>query len=681
MKSLIRTRRLFATASALAFGLGAFQSAAFAFDVPLIPRETFFGNPDKVGAQISPDGKRISFLAPVNGVMNLWVAPANDLKAAKAVTQDKGRGIRQYNWAFDNKYLIYLQDKNGDENDHLFRVLPETGEVKDLTPIDGVKAQIQGVSHRRPGEVLVGMNDRDKQFHDLYIINLETGDRRLAAKNDRYLAFVSDDDFRSRVALGFGADMKVHVYRSKDGQTFEPALEISADDFLTTQPIGFDKSGDSLYLVDSRGRDKSALKKIDIATLKEELIAEGDKSDIGGAMLHPTERTVQAYEVDYLKHEWRPLDPQVKADFDVVKKVSDGEFNVTSRTLDDRKWVVTYVRDDGPAKTYLFDRDKKKATFLFTNRKALEGKKLAKMTPVVVKSRDGLDLVSYLTVPADAAVHSSGRLAKALPLVLFVHGGPWGRDEWGFNGIHQWLANRGYAVLSVNYRGSTGFGKNFVNAANKEWAGKMHDDLIDAVDWAVKRGVTEPNKVAIMGGSYGGYATLVGMTFTPEQFACGVDIVGPSNLNTLMKNVPPYWIPLMPVLRERVGDPTTEAGRKFLDERSPLSRVSQIRRPLLIGQGKNDPRVNQVEADQIVKAMKDKSLPVTYVLYPDEGHGFARPENNLSFFAVTEQFLNRHLGGRAEPIGNAFKGSSITIPEGAGEISGVKEALDAPNRP
>lgn len=645
-------------------------------DVPIIPRETFFGNPDKVGAQISADGKRISFLAPVNGVMNIWVAPAGDLKSAKAITQDKGRGIREYHWAFDNKHILYLQDKNGDENEHIYRVTPESGEVKDLTRIDGVKAQISGVSYKHPGEILVGLNDRNKELHDQYLVNLETGERKLLLKNDRYLGFLADDDYHIRAAMGFGIDMKVHVYRSKDGQKFEDALTIGADDFLSTQPLGFDKSGTGLYIVDSRGRDKSALKKIDIDTLKEELIAEGDKADIGGAMLHPTERTVEAYSVNYLKTEWHAVDAGVKSDFEALKKVSDGEFNVTSGTLDDRKWIVAYVRDDGPAKTYLFDRDKKKATFLFTNRKALDGKKLAKMTPVVIKSRDGMDLVSYLSLPADVSVARGGRPAKPVPMVLFVHGGPWARDDWGYNGVHQWLANRGYAVLSVNYRGSTGFGKNFINAANHEWAGKMHDDLLDAVSWAVKQGVTQPDKVSIMGGSYGGYATLVGMTFTPDEFACGVDIVGPSSLITLMKNVPPYWMPLMPVLRQRVGDPSTEEGRKFLESRSPLSRVSSIRKPLLIGQGKNDPRVNQVEADQIVKAMKDKSLPVTYVLYPDEGHGFARPENNLSFFAVVEQFLNRHLGGRAEPIGNAFKGSSITVPEGAGEISGVKEALE-----
>lgn len=257
-----------------------------------------------------------------------------------------------------------------------------------------------------------------------------------------------------------------------------------------------------------------------------------------------------------------------------------------------------------------------------------------------------------------------------------VHGGPWGRDGWGYNTLHQLLANRGYAVLSVNYRGSTGFGKEFTNAGNKQWAASMHDDLIDAVDWAIAEKIADPKRVAIMGGSYGGYATLVGLTFTPDKFACGVDIVGPSNLLTLLSTIPPYWAPMMQMFKDRVGDPTTEEGRKLLNERSPLNFVDKIRRPLLIGQGAHDPRVKQAESDQIVAAMKKKNIPLTYVLFPDEGHGFARPENNLAFFAVAEAFLARQLGGRYEPIGDDFQNSSITIPDGSDQIPGVADALE-----
>jgi dipeptidyl aminopeptidase/acylaminoacyl peptidase len=348
---------------------------------------------------------------------------------------------------------------------------------------------------------------------------------------------------------------------------------------------------------------------------------------------------------------------------------------VASRTLDDKTWIVAYTMDDGPVRYYLYDRDKKEAKFLFTNRKSLEGQPLAKMHPEVIKSRDGLNLVSYLTLPIDSDPDHAGRPKGPLPMVLLVHGGPWGRDNWGYNSQHQLLANRGYAVLSVNYRGSTGLGKKFTNAGNKEWAAKMHDDLIDAVEWAISEKIADPKRVAIVGGSYGGYATLVGLTFTPERFACGVDIVGPSNLFTLLSTIPAYWAPALQMFKDRVGDPTTPEGKKLLNERSPLNFVDKIERPLLIGQGANDPRVKQAESDQIVRAMQNKQVPLTYVLFPDEGHGFARPENNLAFFAVAEAFLARQLGGRYQPIGNDFDGSTITSPEGSDQSPGLAEAL------
>jgi dipeptidyl aminopeptidase/acylaminoacyl peptidase len=334
---------------------------------------------------------------------------------------------------------------------------------------------------------------------------------------------------------------------------------------------------------------------------------------------------------------------------------------VVSRSLDDRVWAVLYVMDNGPVRYYLYDRDQKEARFLFTNREALESAKLARMHPVVIPARDGLDLVSYLSLPRWMDEDGDGRPAAPLPMVLFVHGGPWARDSWGYHSYHQWLANRGYAVLSVNYRGSTGFGKSFINAGNLEWAGKMHDDLLDSVEWAVREGVAARDRIAIMGGSYGGYATLVGLTFTPDVFACGVDIVGPSNIQTLLETIPPYWAPMMKVFTTRVGDHRTEEGREFLASRSPITFVERISKPLLIGQGANDPRVKQSEADQIVEAMRAKSIPVTYVLYPDEGHGFARPENRLSFNAVTDEFLGAHLGGRVEPVGDDFEGSSLVL--------------------
>jgi dipeptidyl aminopeptidase/acylaminoacyl peptidase len=379
---------------------------------------------------------------------------------------------------------------------------------------------------------------------------------------------------------------------------------------------------------------------------------------------------VQAVSFNRLREEWRVLDADVAPDLAALAKVADGDVRVTSRTRDDRLWTVALLCDDGPARHYLWDRAARRATFLFTARKALEGVRLAKMRAFEIRARDGLSLPSYLTLPPG----EGERPGKPLPMVLFVHGGPHARDAWGGNAVHQWLANRGYAVLSVNYRGSTGFGKAFVNAGDLEWAGKMHDDLVDAVRWAVESGVADANRVAISGGSYGGYAALVGLTFTPDLFACAVDVVGPSNIVTLIRSVPAYWLPLLESLKRRVGDPDTPQGLALLTARSPLTHVAKIARPLLIAQGANDPRVKQAESDQIVDAMKARGIPVTYVLFPDEGHGFARPENSTAFRAVEEAFLATHLGGRSQPVGGDFAGSSIQIREGRGQIPGLEPA-------
>jgi dipeptidyl aminopeptidase/acylaminoacyl peptidase len=354
-----------------------------------------------------------------------------------------------------------------------------------------------------------------------------------------------------------------------------------------------------------------------------------------------------------------------------VAKIHEGDFDVLSRDDADRVWTVLFTVDNGPVPFYAYDRAAGKATFMFYSRPALKKYTLARMEPISFNARDGLTIHGYLSCPP-------GVPKKNLPMVLNVHGGPWYRDTWGYNPEAQWLANRGYACLQVNFRGSVGYGKAFINAGDKEWGGKMHDDLIDGVRWAIEQKVANPNKIAIAGGSYGGYATLVGLTFTPDVFACGVDIVGPSNLVTLINSVPPYWKPQLDVFYTRMGDPRTEAGEQFLLSRSPLTFADRIKRPLLIGQGANDPRVKQAESDQIVQAMKAKNIPVTYVLYPDEGHGFARPPNRLSFFAVMEQFLSRVLGGRAQPIGEDFKGSSITAPEGVEYLPGLKAALSGP---
>lgn len=639
----------------------------------LIPRAVLFGNPSRAAPKLSPDGKHIAFLAPHDGVLNVWVAPAEKVDAAKAITKSKARPIRRFFWAYDNQHVVYLQDKGGDENWRAYSVNTASGKETDLTPIDGVRAEIQEVSHKKPHQILVRLNDRDERYHDVYRVDLRTGERSLVQKNeDQYGGFHTDESFRIRYAHKPTDDGGRQLYR-KAGDAFVPFLKIGSDDALTTGLIGLDKSGKTLFLRTSVGRDTAALVAMPASGGKQKVLAEDAKADINEVLRHPTEKTVQATASTYLRKTWKFVDMKMQRDFDVLSKVTRGDVAIASRTLDDQRWTVAFVTDDGPVKYYLYDRRTKKASFLFSNRPELEDLDLATMRPVVIKARDGLDMVSYLTLPA--AIRGA-RPPHPLPMVLFVHGGPWGRDNWGYNPYHQWLQDRGYAVLSVNYRGSTGFGKRHINLSNHQWAGTMHDDLIDAVRWATREGVAHKDKVAIMGGSYGGYATLVGLTFTPAQFACGVDIVGPSNLVTLLESIPPYWAPYLALFKKRVGDHTTETGKKQLMLRSPISRADKIVRPLLIGQGANDPRVKQAESDQIVKAMQKKEIPVTYVLFPDEGHGFARPANRLAFNAVAEAFLGRCLGGASEPVGDDFENSSLRVPAGKKLVPGLATALD-----
>lgn len=650
-------------------------------DASLIAREVLFGNPDRAAPQLSPDGKQISFLAAVDGVMNVWVGPADDPSKAKPVTAEKTRGIRQYFWAYTNEHVLYVQDKGGDENWHVFAVDLKAQKTTDLTPIDGVAARIEGTSSKFPAEVLVGLNDRDKKLHDVWRFDVKTGKKTLVFKNEgNFAGFVTDDDFKVRLAQRQLPDgslvlLDPSAKPTKEGTEASPYMTVPFEDSETTNSVGFDASGKTFYLLDSRGRNTAALFEVDFATKKSKLLVEDAKADVQRFITHPKTGKVQAAAAVFEKPTWQTIDKTIQSDLDTLGKLGDGELRVASRSLDDKRWMVALVPSDGPVKYYRYDRDKKKAEFLFSSLKALEGLPLSQMHPVVIKARDGLELVSYLTLPKTSDADGNARPDKPLPMVLLVHGGPWARDVWGLNPMHQWLANRGYAVLSVNYRGSTGFGKNFINAANKEWSAKMHDDLLDAVKWSVDAKIADASKVAIMGGSYGGYATLVGLTYSPETFACGVDIVGPSNLKTLLATIPPYWAPMIATFKTRMGDPDTAEGSKLLDAASPLFRVDQIKRPLLIGQGANDPRVKQAESDQIVKAMQAKHIPVTYVLFPDEGHGFARPENRLSFNAVAETFLAQCLGGPYEPVGDDFKGSTISVPAGALDVYGVNEAL------
>jgi dipeptidyl aminopeptidase/acylaminoacyl peptidase len=641
-------------------------------DASLLPRKTIFGNPERALLRVSPDGKQLAWLAPKDGVLNVWVAPTSDPTKARAVSDERVRPVPGFSWAFDSAHILYSVDKNGDENAHVYSIDVAKGTAKDLTPFEKIQGRLDELSDRFPSVAVVGINDRDPKYHDLYRVDLVTGQRTLLQKNEDYAGFALDSTFKVRFAEKQRPDGGLDVLVPDGKGGFAPFQTIPYEDSLTTNLFGIDHAG-TVYFRDSRGRDTGALVTLDPKTKQTHVLAEDPRADVGGVLTSPADEHVQAAAFDYERRTWKVLDKSIEPDMAYLKTVVDGDVDVLSRSHDDKTWTVAYVVSDGPVRYYLYDRAKKQAKFLFTNRPLLESAKLAKMYPVMIPSRDSKTLVSYLSLPP--SLDAGGKPSRPLPLVLSVHGGPWGRDGWGLNAMHQWLTSRGYAVLSVNFRGSTGFGKAFVNAGDREWAAKMHDDLIDAVEWAAKEKIAERDRVAIMGGSYGGYATLVGLTFTPDVFACGVDIVGPANLNTLLATIPPYWAPMFEMFAKRVGDPRTDDGKKFLVERSPLSRVGAIKKPLLIGQGANDPRVKQAESDQIVNAMKSKNLPVSYVLFPDEGHGFARPENRLAFFAVAEIFLAAHLGGVYQPVGGDFEGASITVPEGAAHIPGLAEAL------
>ncbi len=651
-------------------------ATATAEAAPLIPREVLFGNPTRSSGKLSPDGKWLSWLAPKEDVMNVWLAPADDLDAAKVMTDAADRPIRQYFWSGDSKNLLYVQDKGGDENFLLYGVDISSGEERTLTPFEKTRVQVIGTSNAYPNKMLVGVNNRDPRLHDVHMLDLDTGELKLVMQNEGFAGFLADDLLKLRMALKPNAAGGMDFYKITDGLVADEAFE-STDlaDSLTTQPAGFTNDGKTMYWIDSRGRNTAALIAEDVATGQKTIIAESDKADIGGAMSDPLTGEIEATSITYLRTEWTATDPDVKASLDWLDTQFEGDFGVSSRTKADDKWVVWNDPVTTPGKVYLYDRKAQTLTDFYMTRPDLEGAPLQAMHPLEVTSRDGLTLTSYLTLPPGSDSNADGVPDAPVPMVLLVHGGPWARDGYGYNSYHQWLANRGYAVMSVNFRGSTGFGKEFISAGDLEWGKKMHDDLIDAVNFAVEKGVTSDDKVAIMGGSYGGYATLAGLTFTPDEFACGVDIVGPSNLETLLATIPPYWEPMIAQFHERMGNPNTPGGLAMLKERSPLYSADKIVKPLLIGQGANDPRVNQDESDQIVAAMKAKGIPVTYVLYPDEGHGFAKPANNIAFNAVTENFLATCLGGRAEPIGATVKNSTAEIVEGADFVQGLEDAI------
>jgi dipeptidyl aminopeptidase/acylaminoacyl peptidase len=606
--------------------------------LPLIPRTTLFGNPERTSPRISPDGTRIAYLAPRDGVLNLSVRTVGQTDD-RPLTAETVRPVRAFYWSEGGEYLLYPQDSGGDENFHLNRVTVATGETVDLTPYPGVRATLLATSPEHPEMVLLTMNQRDSRFFDVYSCHLQTGEMTLVATNPgNIVGWEPDHQLQVRVAIASRPDGGNDVLaRNTPEEEWRTLLSCPFGE--RADVVAFTPEGAGIYLLTDKGVNTLRLYGMDIHTGELRLIHAREDADVSNLWMHPVTRTPDAIAYNRSRAEWHALDPDTAADIATLKMLDSGDPIEVSRSRDNQVWTVGYLRDSSPVRYYLYHRGSGRAEFLFTARPALEELPLATMTPVEIIARDGLAMPCYLSLPPVAHPQN-------LPMVLLVHGGPWARDSWGYSSEVQWLTNRGYAVLQVNYRGSSGFGKWHLNAGNREWAGKMHDDLLDAVDWAVTQGYADQHRVAIMGGSYGGYAALVGLTFTPEVFACGVDLVGPSNLITLLESIPPYWEPLRAQFMQRVGN--LELERDFLISRSPLFKAECIVRPLLIAQGANDPRVKQAEADQIVAAARANGKEVLYLLYGDEGHGFARPENRLSYSAAVEAFLAKHLGGRYE---------------------------------
>jgi dipeptidyl aminopeptidase/acylaminoacyl peptidase len=623
---------------------------------PIIDRELIFGNPEIAGAQLSPDGKFLAFEKPWKGTRNIYVKGVDErFEAARLLTTETKRPIPEFLWTRDGKYILYVKDNDGDENYNVYAVEPnakpaaaaEAPASRDLTGLKGVRVELSDVPKSDPDVVYIGLNDRDKAWHDLYKLKISTGEKTLMRKNtERIERWQFDLQGNLRLATRSAENGDTEILRV-DPDKF--AKIYSCTVFETCAVIRFQKDGKRAYLETNKGADinLSALALLDPETGKTEILESDPQKrvDFGRAFFDEAtdELAFTTYEEDRPRRYFK--DKGFGADF----KWLDGKFpgkevDLGSSTLDEQTWLVKSSSDTEPGETYLFDRKNHKLALQYREREKLPRQSLAEMRPVHYKSSDGLEIPAYLTLP-------KGVPAKNLPTIIFPHGGPWGRDVWGYNGYAQFFANRGYAVLSMNFRGSTGYGKKFLDGGNQEWGRKMQDDVTWGVKYLVDEGIADPRHVGIFGGSYGGYATLAGVAFTPDLYAAAVDLFGPANLITLLDSIPPYWESIRQMFYQRMGNPNTPEGRLLLVERSPLASAAKIKTPLMIAQGANDPRVNHAESEQIVIALRDRGFPVEYLLIPDEGHGFARPVNNMASVMATEIFFAKYLGGRAQPDG------------------------------
>lgn len=627
---------------------------------PLIPRNIVWADPEKFLVKISPNAQYISYLAPFEGNLNLWVAPIASSTIATPVTISQ-YPLREYWWTEDSRFLLYIHDHDGDENWQLHGFELTTGKTHTYTK-PGLQARLFCLSHSKPDKILIGLNARDKRFHDPYLLELTSGQLECLYENNEYWDFFADDELT--LCIGIKVDATGGEYVDIASQAKPCISRVSLHDlfglyYYPRLRLGL-ASHHKLYLAQSTQSNTSQLVAIDMQTKSIEVLGKDEKADICDVLLDPKTQTPLAFAVNYERKKWQGLDDATRADFAYLQSIDNGDIDILSQSTDNLHWLVSFYHDNGPTAYYHYQRQNHQAKHLFDSHSGFKNHLFTKMHPRVITMRDGLECVCYLSLPRQSDVDEKGIPHQPLPLVLTVHGGPNYRDIWCFNPTHQWLANRGYAVLSINYRASTGYGKAHLAKGHGEWAGKIHDDLLDALTWAISQKITTADKVAIMGRSFGGYSTLVGLTMTPDVFCCGVDIVGPSNLETMAKHFPPYWKAMQGAIQEMLGcDPDTSEGKAYLKARSPLFYADHIKKPLLIGHGANDVRVLQEESDQMVASLKANGIPVTYAVFQDEGHQFLHPGNRMAFYALAEAFLAKTLGGRVEPYDKNIKTTMV----------------------
>ncbi|MEZ5970510.1 MAG: prolyl oligopeptidase family serine peptidase [Hyphomonadaceae bacterium] len=653
----------------------------------LISRAALFGEPARHGGQLSPRGDRIAFLAPRDGVTNVWVLSVDAMDEARPVTDERERGITDFRWAADGATLLYLRDNNGDESTRLYAVDTTGGAPRALTPA-GARAEILNVSAGDPGAVVITLNDRDRNWPDVVRIDLASGERTVLRRNGGprgYSRFLVGRDNVVRIGMRVRADGGAEIV------AFEPRertlFEIPFEDAMSTRLVSLEADGAHFLMLDSTlgqpdtpARDRTALVRVDVATGEKTVLGEGERADVVDVWTDPATGAAEAFATEYLRREWRALNADSQADIEFLHRSLTGDFTVVSRSADDTRWIVVEESPTTPKRSYLFDRAGpagRRLTSLFSHRPELQQAPLQPMTPVEIVASDGATLVAYLTLPGGADTNGDARPEQPLAMVLLAHDGPWSRDSYGFDAMHQWLANRGYAVLSVNYRGSAGFGKAFLNAGNGEWGGRIQEDLADAAAWAVTQRIAETGRIAIVGAGFGGYATLSGLAFTPDRYRCGASFAAPANLFAMLDLAPASE---REQLYRRVADARTDAGRQLLRVRSPAFHAGRIRSPLLLAYGMRDPRLTRGETDQVAQAVRLRGR-LTYLAFPDEGRELVRTQNRLSYLAVLEHFLGDCLGGRVEPVGASFEGAAINVYDGAVNVPGLSAFARRPARP